>query len=102
MAGRQWLDLNTIRAEVKREAGSLAGEPSRLYDSPNPLALVPGARLGSYEIVAALGAGGMGEVYRATDTKLKRQVALKSCQRQWPVTPSGSPDSSAKRKCSRR
>jgi eukaryotic-like serine/threonine-protein kinase len=41
------------------------------------LALIPGARLGSYEIVSALGAGGMGEVYRATDTKLKRQVAVK-------------------------
>jgi serine/threonine-protein kinase len=39
--------------------------------------LGPGTRLGPYEIVSALGAGGMGEVYRATDTKLKRQVALK-------------------------
>ena len=37
----------------------------------------PGVRLGSYEIVAPLGAGGMGEVYRARDTKLKRDVALK-------------------------
>jgi serine/threonine protein kinase/Tol biopolymer transport system component len=36
-----------------------------------------GNRLGSYEIVSALGAGGMGEVYRAIDTKLKRQVAIK-------------------------
>jgi eukaryotic-like serine/threonine-protein kinase len=36
-----------------------------------------GARLGPYEIVSPLGAGGMGEVYRATDTNLKRQVALK-------------------------
>ena len=36
-----------------------------------------GSRLGSYEITAPLGAGGMGEVYRARDTKLKREVAIK-------------------------
>jgi hypothetical protein len=36
-----------------------------------------GSRLGTYEIVASLGAGGMGEVYRARDTKLNRDVALK-------------------------
>jgi serine/threonine protein kinase len=40
-----------------------------------PLAI--GTRLGSYEIVSALGTGGMGEVYRARDTKLNREVALK-------------------------
>jgi serine/threonine protein kinase len=39
--------------------------------------LTIGARLGPYEVVSALGAGGMGEVYRATDTNLKRAVALK-------------------------
>src|SRR5512132_4106456 len=36
-----------------------------------------GTRLGPYEIVSALGAGGMGEVYRARDTKLERDVAIK-------------------------
>ena len=41
------------------------------------MALAPGTRLGPYEVLAPIGAGGMGEVYRATDTKLKRQVALK-------------------------
>jgi len=42
-----------------------------------PTTLTPGTRLGSYEVVVQIGVGGMGEVYRATDTKLKRQVALK-------------------------
>ena len=41
------------------------------------MALSPGTKLGSYEISTQIGVGGMGEVYRATDTNLKRQVAIK-------------------------
>jgi serine/threonine protein kinase len=41
------------------------------------MSLSPGTRLGPYEIVSLIGAGGMGEVYRAKDTRLERMVAPK-------------------------
>ena len=41
------------------------------------MSLPPGMRLGPYEILSPLGAGGMGEVYQAKDTRLKRDVAVK-------------------------
>jgi len=48
---------------------------SRAYTHVN-LALTPGTRLSVYEVTAQIGEGGMGQVFRATDTKLKRQVAI--------------------------
>jgi serine/threonine protein kinase len=59
-------------------------------------------RLGAYEIVGLLGAGGMGEVYRARDSKLNRDVALKILPDAFTHDPTGSPASSAKRSCSPR
>ena len=47
------------------------------YDAPNLMAIAAGTRLGPYEILSPLGAGGMGEVYKARDTRLERDVAIK-------------------------
>ena len=49
----------------------------RAIMSRTPLALTPGSRFGPYEIISPIGAGGMGEVYRARDSRLMRDAAIK-------------------------
>ena len=64
------------------------------------MTLTATSRLGPYEVIAPLGAGGMGEVYKGRDTRLERTVAIKSCRASWPATPSSATASIAKRKFS--
>jgi serine/threonine protein kinase len=65
-----------------------------LHEAPNlggriaPMPLMPGTKFGPYEIAGPLGAGGMGEVYRARDQRLSRDVAIKGL----PETFAQSPD----------
>jgi len=56
-----------------------------------------GSRLGPYEVTAPLGAGGMGEVYRARDTRLNRDVAIKILPDRWRATRHTWPASRARR-----
>ena len=58
--------------------------------------LTVGSRIGAYEITAALGAGGMGEVYRARDTRLGLEAAIKILPDSSPPIPNVSPGSSVK------
>ena len=57
--------------------------------------LEPGARLGTYQIVAPLGSGGMGEVYRARDPRLGRDIAIKVLPPQFAHDPDSRSDAPA-------
>src|SRR5262245_475693 len=67
------LRLNTSRDSTRAAS---PGHNTRSNIRPS-VTLAPGMRLGPYEILAPIGAGGMGEVYRARDTQLGRDVAIK-------------------------
>src|ERR1700733_14927622 len=62
---------------MPRTAKSSSMDPSSTSGSV-PSTLSPGARFGTYQILQRLGVGGMGEVYRAKDTRLEREVAIKT------------------------
>src|SRR4029078_5257414 len=61
--------------------------PVSMNHTPSHTVLASGRRVGPYEIVAPLGAGDMGEVYPACDTKLKRDVALKVLPERFALDP---------------
>src|ERR1035438_7867211 len=64
-------------ARISRYVYIRQGYTLSILSRREPMAILPGRRLGPYEILAAIGAGGMGEVYRARDMRLDRIVAIK-------------------------
>ena len=86
----EWAEKESVRRAlqqaggVKKDAAEPRDQPARAQLLPLQVqdrlvaeALGPGSRVGSYEVIDRLGTGGMGEVYRARDTRLGRTVALK-------------------------
>ncbi len=83
-AGGSLLEGGALR--IAQRLARAAGAAEDVLDTGES-GLAPGARLGPYEIVEIMGAGGMGEVYRARDPRLGREVAVKVIRRAAPLPP---------------
>jgi serine/threonine protein kinase len=77
-------DVESLLAAHPAAEGFLSNSPRRIGDdavAPAPDWLAPGTRLGAFEIIDRVGSGGMGDVYRARDVRLDREVAIKVLSR---------------------
>ena len=74
-------EVESLLAAHEAAGGFLSASPGGFTGSAQGTRLEPGTRLGAFEILGPLGAGGMGEVFRARDTRLDREVAIKVLSR---------------------
>ena len=95
-AGTGFLDRLPVASEALLADPLMAASVS-MGDTPAQMLFTAGRRVGAYEIVAPLGAGGMGEVYKARDTRLNRTVAIKVLPERVALDPQPANASFAKR-----
>ena len=81
-------ELDRLLAAQERAGPDFLNSGGAMQSAPvQAPALTKGSKLGDYEIISLIGSGGMGEVYRARDAKLKREVAIKVLPAYWSSDP---------------